>query len=94
VPRHSAPLTSIALTHIVIPKLPLGIGHGALKSKWEEAGVEKSWKESSFAKSREMSAKRRALNDFERFKVMRLRKRVSSPQQIGAHSEHLHRPGG
>jgi large subunit ribosomal protein L14e len=77
VPRHSAPLSNIALTHIVIPKLPLAIGHGALKSKWEEAEVEKQWKESSFAKSREMIAKRRALNDFERFKVMRLRKRVS-----------------
>jgi large subunit ribosomal protein L14e len=90
VPRHAAPLSSIALTHIVIPKLPLAIGHAALKSKWAEAEVEKKWKESTFAKSREMSAKRRALNDFERFKVMRLRKRVSSPAAgIGLDSEVL-----
>src|ERR1700744_5236400 len=82
VPRHAAPLSNIALTHIVIPKLPLAIGHAALKSKWAEAEVEKKWKESTFAKSRERSAKRKALNDFERFKVMRLRKRVSlSPQE-------------
>jgi large subunit ribosomal protein L14e len=76
VPRHSARLAEVQLTSIVISKLPRGIGSGALKGKWESAEVEKKWEESAFAKSRAKSAKRRQLNDFERFKVMRLRKQV------------------
>jgi large subunit ribosomal protein L14e len=76
VPRHSVRLAEVQLTPIVISKLPRGIGPGPLKSKWEAAEVEKKWEESAFAKSRAKSAKRRQLNDFERFKVMRLRKQV------------------
>ncbi|KIW09362.1 uncharacterized protein PV09_00260 [Verruconis gallopava] len=76
VPRHSARLAEVQLTPIVISKLPRGIGSGPLKGKWEAAEVEKKWEESAFAKSRAKSAKRRQLNDFERFKVMRLRKQV------------------
>jgi len=76
VPRHSAPLANLALTPIVIEKLPRAIGHGPLKKKWDDFGVEKKWQEGVFAKNRSKSAKRRALNDFERFKVMRLKKQV------------------
>ena len=47
-----------------------------MKGKWEAAEVQKKWEESAFAKSRAKSHKRRQLNDFERFKVMRLRKQV------------------
>lgn len=66
----------MSLTGIVIPKLPRGIGHSALKKKWDEHDVENKWNESSFAKSREKSLRRKQLNDFERFKVMKLRKQV------------------
>ena len=76
VPRHAAALANLALTPIVIDTLPRGIGHGALKKKWDDFEVEKKWQDSVFAKNRSKSAKRRALNDFERFKVMRLRKQV------------------
>ena len=76
VPRHSARLAEVQLTPIVIANLPRGIGSGPLKGKWEAAEVEKKWEESAFAKSRAKSHKRRQLNDFERFKVMRLRKQV------------------
>lgn len=76
VPRHSVRLAEVQLTPIVISKLPRGIGSGPLKGKWEAAEVEKKWEESAFAKSRAKSHKRRQLNDFERFKVMRLRKQV------------------
>lgn len=76
VPRHAAPLASIQLTPIKLDKLPRGIGHSALTEKWKSAEVDKKWNDSAFAKSRERSAKRRALTDFERFKVMRLRKQV------------------
>jgi large subunit ribosomal protein L14e len=76
VPRHAAALANLALTPIVVEKLPRGIGNGPLKKKWEEFEVEKKWEEGAFAKNRSKSAKRRALNDFERFKVMRLKKQV------------------
>ena len=76
VPRHSAPLSSLALTPIVMQKLPRAIGRGPLKRKWEAAKVEQQWEESTFARSRARSEKRRQLNDFERFKVMRLKKQV------------------
>ena len=76
VPRQSIPLAHVSLTPIVL-KIPRAIGSGSLVSKWKEAGIEKQWKESAFAQGRERSAKRRALTDFERFKVMRLKKQVS-----------------
>lgn len=76
VPRHAAGLSYMSLTGIVIPKLPRGIGHSGLKKKWDEHEVEKKWNESNFAKSRQRSIRRKQLSDFERFKVMRLRKQV------------------
>ncbi|KAF2404761.1 60S ribosomal protein L14-B [Trichodelitschia bisporula] len=76
VPRHAAALANVALTPIVIEKLPRAIGNGALKSAWKAAEVEKKWESGVFAQRRAQSAKRRSLNDFERFKVMRLRKQV------------------
>lgn len=76
VPRHAAALSYMSLTGIVIPNLPRAIGTGALKKKWDEHEVESKWKSSSFAKSRERSIRRKQLNDFERFKVMRLRKQA------------------
>ena len=51
---------------------------------WEKAGVEEKWAESAWAKRREQREKRRGLSDFERFKVLRLRKQVrvvSTPYQ-------------
>ncbi|GAB7352597.1 hypothetical protein MBLNU459_g2977t2 [Dothideomycetes sp. NU459] len=76
VPRHSAPLAHVSLTPIVISKLPRGAGNAAVKAAWEKAGVEKSWDSSAWAKNRERSVKRKQLTDFERFKVMRLRKQA------------------
>jgi len=77
VPRHAAALADLSLTPVILSKLPRAIGHGPLKAAWEKAGVEEVWDNSAWAKSRAQSAKRRQLTDFERFKVMRLRKQVS-----------------
>ncbi|KAI9856028.1 MAG: hypothetical protein M1824_005726 [Vezdaea acicularis] len=74
VPRHAAPLAHIILTPIVIEKLPRSVGTGPLKTKWEEAGVDKKWEENSWAKKRKQQDRRKALTDFERFKVLRLKK--------------------
>lgn len=76
VPRHSAPLSSMSLTGIVIPKLPRAAGTGALKKQWAEHKVLEKWQASNFQKSRERSIRRKELSDFERFKVMKLRKQV------------------
>lgn len=78
VPRHAAPLSHVSLLPIVMEKLPRGIGHGPLKKKWQEAEVESKFDGSNYAKARQQRQKRRQLNDFERFKVMRMRKAVSA----------------
>lgn len=77
VPRHSAALSDVSLLPIVIKKLPRAAGNGPVKAAWEKAKVEETWANSAWAKNRERSVKRRQLTDFERFKVMRLRKQVS-----------------
>lgn len=77
VPRHAAALNSLSLTGLVIPKIALGAGVAALTKQWEEYGVDKKWLESPYAKKIEKATRRKGLSDFERFKVMRLRKDVS-----------------
>lgn len=84
VPRHSAALKDCSLTPIVIEKLPRAAGNGAVKAAWEKAGVDQKWANSTWAKTREQSSKRRALTDFEKFKVMRLRKQVSCIRHCSA----------
>lgn len=76
VPRQSMALANLIITHLVIPKLPRAAGRGPVSKAWEKEGVEEKWNESAWAKRREQREKRRALTDFERFKVMKLRKQV------------------
>ena len=78
VPRHAVALANIILTPIVIPQLPRAAGTGAVAKAWKKNEVDEKWLESSWAKKRDQRAKRRALTDFERFKVMKLRKQVST----------------
>lgn len=60
----------------MIPKVPLAAGTGSIKKSWKAADVDGKWSASSWAQSREKSKRRRELSDFERFKVLRLRKQV------------------
>ncbi|EME49592.1 hypothetical protein DOTSEDRAFT_68390 [Dothistroma septosporum NZE10] len=76
VPRHAAALKDLSLTGIVIEKLPLATGSGALKKKWAETKIDEKWTNSGYAKRLQKEARRKQLNDFERFKVMRLRKQA------------------
>ncbi|RMY56807.1 hypothetical protein D0863_12852 [Hortaea werneckii] len=76
VPRHAAPLAYVTLTGIVIPKVPLGVGHTALQKLWNNEKVEEKWANSKTAKTSAKLMRRRQLNDFERFKVMVLRKQA------------------
>lgn len=54
---------------------------------WEKNEVQKKWDESVWAKRREQREKRRGLTDFERFKVLRLRKQVGSVLSLGSDGE-------
>jgi len=77
VPRQPVALSDVALTHIVIPKFPKSAGNGHVTALWEKHEVETWHTKAGHAISRAKSEKRRQLTDFERFKVMRLRKQVS-----------------
>jgi large subunit ribosomal protein L14e len=76
VPRHAAALSSVSLTPIVLSKIPRATGSGFIKKAWAEQKVDEKFYDSNWAKKRAQFQKRRQLNDFERFKVMKLRKQV------------------
>ncbi|PVH94078.1 hypothetical protein DM02DRAFT_603082 [Periconia macrospinosa] len=76
VPRHAAALAHVSLTPIVIPQLPRACGVGIVKKKWEKAEVDSKFEQSTWAKKSAQFQKRRQLNDFERFKVLKLRKQA------------------
>jgi len=76
VPRQAIPLDHIVLTPFVVEKLPKAAGTGPLKKLWEKSEIDKKWSESSWSKKREIQDRRSNLTDFERFKVMRLKKQM------------------
>ncbi len=76
VPRQSVPLAHVVLTPLIIEKLPRGARTGAVKKLWEKAGIEEKYEEGTWAKKQVKKDRRRALTDFERFKVVRLRKQA------------------
>ncbi|PSN63752.1 hypothetical protein BS50DRAFT_612077 [Corynespora cassiicola Philippines] len=76
IPRQSAALSNLSLTPIVISKLPRAAGVGYIKKRWAEEKVDETFAATSWAKKRAQFQKRRQLNDFERFKVMKLRKQA------------------
>lgn len=74
VPRQALPLSAAMLSSIVISKLPRGARQGTVKKAWENAEVDKKWKETNWFKRRQQIERRRNLTDFDRFKVLRLKK--------------------
>ncbi|KAM3075882.1 hypothetical protein ACMFMG_006601 [Clarireedia jacksonii] len=78
VPRQAISLSNVTLTPFVLKSLSRASRTGVVRAEWEKAGIDQLWANSPWAKSRERSTKRRALTDFERFKVMRLRKQARS----------------
>ena len=95
VPRQSVSLNNLIITPIVIPKLPRQAGRGAVARAWEKEEVESKWDESAWAKRREQREKRRNLSDFDRFKVLRLKKQVCANNArvsiLGSGTEPPHR---
>ncbi|KAL1990963.1 hypothetical protein VTN49DRAFT_5467 [Thermomyces lanuginosus] len=76
VPRHSLSLAHATLTPFVIPKLPRAAGTGPVRKLWEKEDIDGKWAQSSFAKKAAQQERRKNLTDFERFKVMRLKKQA------------------
>lgn len=74
--------SAVSLTPWVIPNLPKAAGTGPVKKLWEKNEIDSKWAESSWAKKREQQDRRKNLTDFERFKVMRLKKQVSHPRRL------------
>ncbi|KAL2217044.1 60S ribosomal protein L14 [Thermoascus aurantiacus ATCC 26904] len=76
VPRHVLPLAHATLTPFVIPKFPRAAGTGPVRRLWEKNEIDEKWAKSSYVKKEEQREKRKNLTDFERFKVMRLKKQA------------------
>lgn len=75
-PRHVLPLAHATLTPFVIPQLPRAAGTGPVRKLWQKNEIDGKWAKSNYAQKTERTERRKNLNDFERFKVMRLRKQV------------------
>lgn len=67
-------MNDVTLIPIRIEKLPRDAGTGALRKLWENQEIDDKIAGSTFSKKREQKERRAALSDFERFKVMRLKK--------------------
>lgn len=80
VPRTAIALSQVTLLDFVIEKLPKAAGTGAVSRAWEKADVDSKVESSSIFKKRVKSDRRKDLTDFERFKVMRLKKQVSDDE--------------
>jgi large subunit ribosomal protein L14e len=76
VPRHVVALSNATLTPFTIPKLPKSAGTGPVRKAWQANEIDGKWAKSGYAQKAERVERRKNLNDFERFKVMRLRKQV------------------
>lgn len=60
----------------MIPQLPRAAGTGPVRKAWQANEIDGKWAQSNYAQKAERAERRKNLNDFERFKVMRLRKQV------------------
>jgi large subunit ribosomal protein L14e len=74
VPRHALALSHATLTPFVIPKLPRAAGTGPVRKLWEKEEIDNKFASSSWAKKNAQVERRKNLTDFERFKVLRLKK--------------------
>lgn len=73
-PRQAIALSNVFLSPLVISTLLRGSRHGTVKKQWEKAEIDSKWKETNWAKKRDQIERRRGLSDFDRFKVLRLKK--------------------
>ncbi|KAK7033636.1 hypothetical protein VNI00_012636 [Paramarasmius palmivorus] len=70
VPRQAFPYKHLVLTPLTVSTLPRGATTGIVKKYLEKEATLEKWQKSSWAQKMAAVEKRRALNDFGRFKVM------------------------
>ncbi|KAL7009313.1 hypothetical protein EMMF5_000943 [Cystobasidiomycetes sp. EMM_F5] len=63
----------MVLTPFVLKKLPRNAGSGAVSKVWKASEVSEKWEKSGWAQKRARQEKRKALSDFDRFKVQLLK---------------------
>ncbi|KAF8449937.1 ribosomal protein L14-domain-containing protein [Terfezia claveryi] len=73
-PRQAISLSHVTLTPILVSKIPRAARSGTVEKYWKEADVDAKWGASGWAKKIASRNTRRELTDFDRFKVMVLRK--------------------
>ncbi|KAJ2157038.1 hypothetical protein GGF46_004783 [Coemansia sp. RSA 552] len=74
VKRQMMPFKNVVLTDIVVKRLPRTVGSKSLAKFLEKQEVVEAWNKSSWAKKLEARKRRAAMTDFDRFKLMRLKK--------------------
>ena len=85
--RQAIALAKLALTPIVLPKLPRGSRTGTVNKKWAAADIDAKYAATPSAQKAAIRQKRAALSDFERFQVMVLKKqRKYAAKKIAANS--------
>lgn len=76
--RQVIPIKRLQLTRLTVP-VGRGSRTGAVRAVLSKEGLAKKWADSHNGKLNAQRVRRAKLNDFERFKVTILRKRVRSP---------------
>ncbi|KAK1672711.1 ribosomal protein L14 [Colletotrichum godetiae] len=74
VPRQPISLSNALLSSLVVEGLPRGARTGTVKKFWEKSEIDKKWKETNWFKRSTQIERRKNLSDFDRFKVLRLKK--------------------
>jgi len=74
VPRQAFTYKHMTLLKYTLSGLPRAAGSTTVKKHFEKEGVTEKWESSAWAKRRAALAKRRTLNDFDRFSVMLAKK--------------------
>ena len=74
VPRQSMRLSECLISNMKVEGLNRGSRHGTLLKAWTESDIDNKWKETNWFKKRQQIERRDNLTDFDRFKVMRLKK--------------------
>lgn len=74
VPRHAVSLSRCLISQLVVEGLPRGARGPTVQKFWEKNQIDAKWKETNWFKRRQQIERRKALTDFDRFKLMRLKK--------------------
>ncbi|ORY05105.1 60S ribosomal protein L14 [Basidiobolus meristosporus CBS 931.73] len=74
VSRQAYAYRRLTLTPLVVKSLPRSAGSGALKKAIEKQDIVAIWNKTTWAQKLAAREKRAALSDFDRFKLMKLRK--------------------